>query len=63
MNAAANIQKTPPFWKECFKLWLIKVGSIFSIAGITRDGTKYNYIVGSLDSSILQFISDKLKRN
>lgn len=56
--SAASIQKIPPFWKECPQLWFIQVESIFALAGITRDDTKYNYIVGTLDSSVMQFIGD-----
>lgn len=56
--AASSMQKIPPFWKESPQLWFIQVESIFAIAGITRDDTKYNYIVGTLDSFFMQFISD-----
>lgn len=58
MNVAATSVRIPPFWKENPQLWFLQVESLFSLAGITRDETKYIHLVAKLDESILQFVSD-----
>lgn len=55
--AAASV-KIPQFWKENPQLWFLQVESLFTLAGITRDETKFVHLVAKLDESILQFVSD-----
>nr|CTR11709.1 unnamed protein product [Calliphora vicina] len=59
--AASSIQKLPPFWKENPKLWFMQIESIFGISGITRDETKFQYVIGNIDSNFLPHISDILE--
>ncbi|XP_046802976.1 uncharacterized protein LOC124418977 [Lucilia cuprina] len=59
--AASSIHKLPPFWKENPKLWLMQIESIFGISGITRDETKFQYVIGNIDSNFLPHVSDILE--
>lgn len=55
--AAASI-KLPSFWKNNPALWFCQVESQFDIAGIRTELTKFNYIVGMLESNVLAQVSD-----
>ena len=61
-NAAGEICrigiKPPVFSKRDPDLYFIQMDSQFRNANITRDQTKYDYVVGSLDSAILANIAD-----
>lgn len=59
--AASSIHKLPPFWKENPKLWFMQVESIFSISGISRDDTKFQYVIANIDSNFLPHVSDILE--
>lgn len=50
--------KPPPFWKSEPKLWFIQLEAQFSIAGITCDSTKYNYVISAIDTEILMHVTD-----
>lgn len=41
--------KIPPFWVHDPELWFRQVESQFTLAGITNDNTKFNYIAGNLE--------------
>lgn len=53
--------KIPPFWKADPELWFLQLEAQFSSAGIRADLSKYNQIVGKLDSDILSKVSDIVK--
>lgn len=59
--AASSIHKLPPFWKENPKLWFMQIESIFGISGITRDDTKFQYVIANIDSNFLPHVSDILE--
>lgn len=58
IEVAAAAIKLPPFWKNNPALWFCQVESQFDIAGIRTDVTKFNYIVGKMESNVLSQVSD-----
>lgn len=59
--AASSVNKLPPFWKENPKLWFMQIEAIFGISGITRDETKFQYVIANIDSNFLPHICDILE--
>jgi hypothetical protein len=53
--------KIPPFWKTDPELWFFQVEAQFATAYIRSDLSKYNQIVGNLDSDTLSSVSDIIK--
>lgn len=61
-NAVRQIQiKIPPFWKADPALWFFQIEAQFATAGIRADLSKYNQIVGKLDTDTLTAVSDIVK--
>ena len=50
--------RVPTFWRAEPALWFAQLDAQFDTARVTSDRTKYNTIVGSIDSAILQHVSD-----
>lgn len=50
--------KLPPFWQTNPTLWFVQVEAQFYTFGIRSDNVKYFTVIGTLDSSVLQQISD-----
>lgn len=50
--------KVPPFWKQNPELWFRQLEAQFSNSQITSDLTKFNSIVGIIESDILSSVSD-----
>lgn len=50
--------KVPPFWAEQPEIWFVQIESQFSINSITSDQTKFNTVVGHMESRILSQVSD-----
>lgn len=50
--------KVPPFWKKNPALWFKQLEAQFSNSGITEDLTRFNTIVGVIESDVLDFVSD-----
>lgn len=50
--------KPPAFWKANPALWFVRLESQFTLAGITSDETKFNYVISAVDSDILNSVSD-----
>lgn len=42
--------RVPPFWPEKPKLWFCQLECQFNLNGITRDSTKFWYVVSQLDN-------------
>lgn len=59
-NTAINrIQvKVPPFWKKNPQLWFKQLEAQFANSNIVHDLTKFNTIVGVIESDILSHVSD-----
>lgn len=58
-NAVNRIQvRIPPFWKQNPQLWFRQLEAQFATSGITSDLTKFNTIVGVMESDILSSVSD-----
>lgn len=58
---AARIARLPPFWKNEPEIWFMQVEAAFGTARITREETKYQYLVANLDTSVLPFVADILR--
>lgn len=56
-SAIARIAKLPPFWREDPGLWFSQVEATFAITQITRDETKFQYLVANANTSILPHIA------
>lgn len=50
--------RVPPFWAEEPEIWFAQVEGQFSIAGITSDITKFNYVIGHLDNQYSREVKD-----
>lgn len=58
-NNVSRIQvRVPPFWKQNPELWFRQIEAQFANANIVNDVTKYNTIVGVMESDILSSVSD-----
>lgn len=57
-QVASVAVKPPPFWKANPALWFVRLEAQFSLAGITVDDTKFNYVISAVDSDILNSVSD-----
>lgn len=47
------INKLPPFWRTSPGAWSNQSESLFRLAGITQDSTKYDHRLVSLDESLI----------
>ncbi|CAN7980431.1 unnamed protein product, partial [Ixodes pacificus] len=52
--------KLPPFWADSPEVWFAQVEAQFSLARITQDRTRYDYVVAHLDSRYANEIRDIL---
>lgn len=50
--------RVPPFWKANPALWFCQLEAQFENTGIQKDLTKYNTVVSSIESEILNQVSD-----
>lgn len=58
-NNVNRIQvRVPPFWKVNPQLWFKQLEAQFTNSGIVNDLTKYNTIIGVVESDILSSVSD-----
>lgn len=60
-NIARVSVKIPPFWPSDPTLWFLHIEAQFNIANIVRPETKYNHLIASLDSSLMNIIADVIK--
>ena len=50
--------RIPPFWPEKPALWFAQLESQFELSAITRDVTKFNYVVGNLEARYATEVED-----
>lgn len=50
--------KVPPFWKKNPQLWFHQLEAQFTTSNITTELTKFNHIIGVIESDILEHVSD-----
>ncbi|XP_015920296.2 uncharacterized protein [Parasteatoda tepidariorum] len=50
--------KSPPFWRANPELWFRKIESLFTLAGVTTESTKFHHVVSALQPEKLAIISD-----
>uniref|UniRef100_A0A6P7GDG0 Uncharacterized protein LOC114336780 n=1 Tax=Diabrotica virgifera virgifera TaxID=50390 RepID=A0A6P7GDG0_DIAVI len=50
--------KIPPFWPKYPEIWFLQVENQFTLANITSDATKFNYIVANLDTAYILEVRD-----
>lgn len=62
-NAAINHVRirVPPFWKQDPQLWFLQLEAQFANSNIVTDLTKFNTIVGNVESDILSSVSDIIR--
>ncbi|KAH7936849.1 hypothetical protein HPB49_005747 [Dermacentor silvarum] len=50
--------KLPPFWVDSPEVWFAQVEAQFSLARITQDRTRYDYVVAHLDARYANEVRD-----
>ncbi|XP_028131142.1 uncharacterized protein LOC114326886 [Diabrotica virgifera virgifera] len=50
--------KIPPFWPNDPEIWFLQVENQFTLANITSDATKFNYIVANLETVYISEVRD-----
>ncbi|GFQ74960.1 transposon Tf2-6 polyprotein, partial [Trichonephila clavata] len=55
--------KIPPFWEEKPEIWFFQVEAQFSIANVSQEETKFNYLVAQLDPRFIENIWDIIQSN
>lgn len=53
--------KVGPFWKRDPTLWFAQLEAQFTLAGITREDTRYYHVLAAIDSEILACCSDIIR--
>jgi len=54
--------KIPPFWRKNVNVWIKQVDAQFSVRNITSEVTKFNHVLGNLDSDVAELVSDLLEK-
>lgn len=50
--------KAPAFWKSNPAVWFVQIEAQFESHRITKDRTKYNYVISAIDTQVLDQVSD-----
>lgn len=58
INISRVLIKFPPFWKPNPALWFAQLEAQFEMTNITADSTKFNYVIASVESDVLNSVSD-----
>lgn len=58
---ASTSVKLPQFWSQCPEAWFLQAESQFNVKNITRDTTKYEYIISALPQEVILTVWDKIK--
>lgn len=53
--------KLPIFWTNYPEAWFLQAEAQFNLKGISRDSTKYEYVVASLPQEVIMTVWDKIK--
>ena len=53
--------KVPPFWPHDLELWFINLEGQFAFANITKQITKFHYVVGNLPPEYARNVRSLLK--
>ncbi|XP_033231683.1 uncharacterized protein LOC117182689 [Belonocnema kinseyi] len=53
--------KIPPFWPEKISLWFRQLEAQFSIANITKDSTKFGYVLANLEPRYVEEVEDVIE--
>lgn len=54
--------KLPPIWRDNVEVWFWAIESQFVLANVTREVTKYHYVVSAVDGEILVHVTDLLRQ-
>ena len=54
--------KLPPIWPKNMKIWFRRIEAQFSTANISKEITKFNHLVASLDCDVAELVSDFLSK-
>ena len=54
--------RAPPFWKANAELWFLQLESQFITAGITSEETKFHSVIAAVDTEILTYVSDLVRK-
>lgn len=57
-NVSRVAIRVPPFWPADPALWFGQLEGQFLINGVTRDDTKYGYVIGNLDAKYAAEVKD-----
>lgn len=55
---SANRVKIPPFWEQNPNIWFARVEAQFKLSNIRSENTKFDYLVGQIESKVLQQVSE-----
>ncbi|XP_033212393.1 uncharacterized protein LOC117169987 [Belonocnema kinseyi] len=58
VSAHAVAMRVPTFWPDKISLWFKQLEAQFSIAAITRDSTKFSYVIANLEPKYIEEIED-----
>lgn len=58
LYAMSRHVKIPPFWNKNPQLWFHQLDAQFTICKVTKEVTKFNYVVSALDMEVLAQVSD-----
>lgn len=50
--------KIPPFWRKNVRVWFFQLEAQFINCGITQELTKYNHLLGAIETDVLDQVSD-----
>ncbi|GBM77662.1 Retrovirus-related Pol polyprotein from transposon opus [Araneus ventricosus] len=54
--------RAPPFWETDPDLWFLQLESQFKLSSISTDETKFHSVVAALDSKVLSYVSDIVRK-
>lgn len=61
-NTTTNISrvslKVPPFWHDSPEIWFAQIEAQFTITQTTTDNSKFNNVVGAIESKVLTQVAD-----
>ena len=53
--------KLPPFWDDMPEIWFAQAEAEFEVSQITRERTRYSYLIGALPKQTLAKVLDVIK--